>query len=290
MAFTENWSDILTTQVDADSPINETLMQSIRSDLIHIKEALGQNYTLAPDHDHDGANSALIASVGAAAVGQAQLKTATATGSLALTSSQQGSIALTGGTYSWWTASSSVVGSKHGAQYGMVFGNGNTAAGIIGLTGEVGSSSLRTFYIDERYIQASPPYSVGGNRWNHFVYVMRNSIGEILGYYEAPDPTWMHHGDELIIDKNSPLRMKIAPHPFATYWNRNPGVDGLEIALLDIRDKDFNLIKKNAKKNKRKPFTELIAGVQIDLEMTAAERGFPDIAGLTNVMKFRKVV
>ena len=57
MAFTENWSDILTTQVDADSPINETLMKSIRSDLIHIKEALGQNYTLAPDHDHDGVNS-----------------------------------------------------------------------------------------------------------------------------------------------------------------------------------------------------------------------------------------
>ena len=57
MAFTEDWADILTTQVDADSPINETLMKSIRSDLIHIKEALGQNYTLAPDHDHDGVNS-----------------------------------------------------------------------------------------------------------------------------------------------------------------------------------------------------------------------------------------
>ncbi len=98
MAFTENWSDILTTQVDADSPVNETLMQSIRSDLIFLKEYLAQNYTPVPDHNHDGVNSAFIASVGDGSVTYPKLG-----------GSQAGDVLLASADTQRWTTSTSAV-------------------------------------------------------------------------------------------------------------------------------------------------------------------------------------
>lgn len=53
----KSWTDIADFQVDADSPIDTTLMTEIRDNLIYTKEWLGHNYTAARDHDHDGLNS-----------------------------------------------------------------------------------------------------------------------------------------------------------------------------------------------------------------------------------------
>lgn len=53
----KSWADIMDTQVDADSPLDTTLMMEIRDNLIYLKEWLGHNYTAARDHDHDGLNS-----------------------------------------------------------------------------------------------------------------------------------------------------------------------------------------------------------------------------------------
>lgn len=63
-APSKNWTDILDTQIDADSPIDVTLMTEIRDDLVYLKEWLGKNYTAAIDHSHDGVNSALISTQG----------------------------------------------------------------------------------------------------------------------------------------------------------------------------------------------------------------------------------
>lgn len=51
------WVVIADSQVDADSPLDTTLMTGVRDDLIHLEEWLGKNYTAAQDHNHDGVNS-----------------------------------------------------------------------------------------------------------------------------------------------------------------------------------------------------------------------------------------
>jgi len=61
---TKNWTDIPDSAIDADSPLDTTLLTEIRDDLVHLHEWLGLNYTAAVDHNHDGINSALSASPG----------------------------------------------------------------------------------------------------------------------------------------------------------------------------------------------------------------------------------
>lgn len=53
----KNFTDIPDTAVDAESPLDTTLMTQIRDNLNHLEEWLGKNYTAAVDHDHDGINS-----------------------------------------------------------------------------------------------------------------------------------------------------------------------------------------------------------------------------------------
>lgn len=60
MAFTTTWSTIITSQTDADSPIDITLMESIRQNLIYAYEWIGQGYTPSTAHNHDGINSRTI--------------------------------------------------------------------------------------------------------------------------------------------------------------------------------------------------------------------------------------
>jgi len=57
----KNFTNIPDGDIDADSPITETLMTQIRDSLIHIEEWLGMDYTAAQNHDHDGVNSSFIA-------------------------------------------------------------------------------------------------------------------------------------------------------------------------------------------------------------------------------------
>lgn len=56
-APTYTWTTITGSQTDADSPLDTTLMDGIRKNLVHLEEWLGDSYTAAKDHDHDGANS-----------------------------------------------------------------------------------------------------------------------------------------------------------------------------------------------------------------------------------------
>lgn len=59
-APSKNWSNIADTQIDADSPLDTTLLTAIRDDLVHIKEWLGKDYAAAINHVHDGVDSAQI--------------------------------------------------------------------------------------------------------------------------------------------------------------------------------------------------------------------------------------
>ena len=59
----KNWTNIADSQVDAESPLDTTLLTSIRDDLVHLKEWLGLSYTAVQNHDHDGVNSKEVAGV-----------------------------------------------------------------------------------------------------------------------------------------------------------------------------------------------------------------------------------
>lgn len=60
MAIDVAWTAITDGQVDADSPLNQILMQAIKDDLYHLELWLGKSYTAANDHDHNGTNSAQV--------------------------------------------------------------------------------------------------------------------------------------------------------------------------------------------------------------------------------------
>jgi len=120
-------------------------------------------------------------------IGQAKLSTTTASGNVALNSGTSNSYTLTGGSYSWWTA-----GSTTGSTAGMAFGNGDVAIGLIGLSNF--DASQRTFYVDERYVQASPPYNIGNGDISLFIFLLMSKNGDIIGTSIAPDPPWAYHG------------------------------------------------------------------------------------------------
>lgn len=56
----ETFTTIALTAVDVDSPLDETLMTAIRNNIQHNYQWLGEDYTPASNHDHDGVNSALL--------------------------------------------------------------------------------------------------------------------------------------------------------------------------------------------------------------------------------------
>lgn len=74
-APSKNWSNISDSQIDADSPIDATLMAQIRDNLVNLKEWLGNSYAPAQNHDHDGINSANVL-LADASVGYGKLKVA----------------------------------------------------------------------------------------------------------------------------------------------------------------------------------------------------------------------
>lgn len=67
MAFTYSYTSIPDTDVDPDSPLTTGLMTGIVHNLVHLREWIGGSFYAgaAPDHNHDGVNSSLIAATGA---------------------------------------------------------------------------------------------------------------------------------------------------------------------------------------------------------------------------------
>ena len=121
------------------------------------------------------------------AIHRAQLSTATASGSLSLTGLENYYYTLTGGIYSWWTPSGA------GSEIVIPGAYGASGQGII--TVYASTNGDGTFYIQENYINSSPPYNFG----EAFVYVASDKQGKIVGISAALDPTWAHHGPHSIV-------------------------------------------------------------------------------------------
>ena len=72
-APSKTFATIADAAVDADSPLDATLMTGLRDSLIHLEEWLGMSYTAAQNHDHDGVNSAFVTSVADGAITPAKI-------------------------------------------------------------------------------------------------------------------------------------------------------------------------------------------------------------------------
>lgn len=182
-APTKSFTVIADAAIDPDSPLDTTLMTALRDNDLHLEEWLGMSYTAAQDHDHDGTNSKSVV-LANASVAQAKLKTTTAANSTSIGAGLASSIALTGGSWSMFTFSADTASAGNI----MGFGNGNTAAGTCGYKNT--DSVSKSAYVDERLIQASPPYNNGPL----FIYALMRSNGTIHSVSVGPDPIWAYHG------------------------------------------------------------------------------------------------
>ena len=131
------------------------------------------------------------------AIHRAQLSTATASGSIGTgTSGWNGTYTLSGGNYSWATPSASNYNNTNpDLDTFVVFGAPGQGQGVLGVAVYGGGSVDLTFYIQENYINSSPPYNFG----EAFVYVAYDKDGKIVGISAALDPTWAHHGPHSIV-------------------------------------------------------------------------------------------
>ena len=69
MALTSTFTTIAAGQTDADSPLDETLMDAMRQDIDVLYEWMGgPTFTPATSHDHDGVNSKLLSGAGGASL------------------------------------------------------------------------------------------------------------------------------------------------------------------------------------------------------------------------------
>jgi len=277
--------------VDSDSPLNETLMTYIRQNLIHLEEWLGASYTAAQDHDHDGTNSKKVVGVGTDAVDQAAIaNSAVGQGELKTTSGAVGGLTgnytLPGGLYGFYPQFNSSVGATtHDAQIALNYttGTGNYITNIYLDRGGAGS-----VYARQAYIQASPPYMIGTRHWEHFLFLLRKTDGEIVGGYEAPDPPWAYNGP-MWNPKDSPERIAIVPHPFGDYILKNPQDDGLEIVLVDLNEINIEQWQSDCAKKKKFGILDNLKGVispPLDNKNSIVIDG--EITGFTDIVHIKK--
>jgi len=194
------FTTVADSELDPESPLNTNLANAFYKNPLAIVEgdATASSYRVqtAALEQASGSEAVTQACMRASSVGQAEIKTATASSSVNIVNGSTGSLTLTGGTYSMYTCSSTSSSARDGIQ----FGAGNTAAGVLGLGNDSGSNE--TFYVDERYIQSSPPYGdpETNDHWHLFVY-LKIKDKKIIAACVAPDATWHNNGPTCIHGK-----------------------------------------------------------------------------------------
>jgi hypothetical protein len=145
------------------------------------------------------------------AIHRAQLSTATASGSVHIGSYGVATYGLAGGNFSIYTLSASNIANAVDNQTSnwITLSAPGSAPGVLGFGNAEaynGSNYGITVYVQENYINSSPPYNFG----EAFVYVAYDDQGKIVGISAALDPTWAHHGPHSIV----PTHRSEAGKPF----------------------------------------------------------------------------
>lgn len=220
MAFTA----ITPGQVDADSPVDSVLMGLLRTNLDDHETRIDAAFTLSSPVPQGGLDTALQSGT--------------------IQSASVSTIVLSGGSYHFLmggggTNASSTLQLEQPETVNSVFAIGDTS-GVVYRFRVVSNAGFQSQWAT-RYIQASPPYKLGGVEWNHFFFILRSKVsGDVIATCESPDPCW-HNNGRLDLPKDHPDKIAAVPHPFADYWQKDPAADGLEIVLLDMRSQNLGL-------------------------------------------------
>ena len=252
-APSKNFTSIADGVVDADSPLDTTLVSNLRDNDIHLEEWLGKNYTAAVDHDHDDVNSKAVASVADAAISQAKLKTVL-TGEV-YSNPGPSNLTLPGGTYGFYPQVKANAAANNVGRIGAGIIN-TTYATIINLDSGGGGGGEK-MYAQQRYVSASPPHMLGARTWGHFLFLLRHiGTGIVAAGYHAADPPWEYNG-KVWLPKGHVDRIAEIPHPFADYWDKDPATDGLEVVLVDLIGIDVDKWLDDNLKNGKSIFDDL---------------------------------
>lgn len=229
-----------------------------------------------------GAPEIVQAAMGAASIGQAELKSTT--GEVSTSSSSLVDLTLPGGEYGF-----SPQLKETGDGLFAHLASGPSELGTTYVTNiALARNTSGTAYAQQRYIQTSPPYKIGDMLWGHFLFVLRNiATGEIIASYQAEDPPWAYNGNPNY-GKDDVRRIQEVPHPFADYWIKNPSIDGLEIVLLDLREFDMAKFKSDSAKINKSPLENMEGNIIISpTKKPLAAIGIPEIIGFTDKVVFR---
>ena len=181
------YTAITSGQRDAESPIDVTLIGLMIDNPVAITEKAAGAPVLANSY-------AVEAMLAAASVSQGKLKTTT--GTFSTTGAYPQTVTLASGSYGFYP---NVQSSGPGANYKMTM-VGDSATGIALASGAYnsimtyGTVSGQTMLVQERYIQASPPYDLGDGKIPLFVFAVMNSDGTIHSTYIAPEAPWHNNG------------------------------------------------------------------------------------------------
>ena len=261
-----------TAEVDADSPLNETFFTKMKDNF----DALdGQQITNGNDHNHSGGDGATIGTDG---VVRGSLKTAMGE---VTTSAAPFNLALPGGEYGFYPQSKHVGGGNHSAEINITLYVGSYTS-YVSISSNSGTAAFQ-----QRYLQASPPYKIGGKKWDHFLYMLVNMQGDVIAAYEAEDPPYAYNGPSHNA-KDSIERIQAVPHPFANYHDKDPAIDGLEIVLVDLRGHDIKKWKADNTKKGRGIIEDLGHINKKGKIVTPLELGIGNIQGFTDKIKIRK--
>lgn len=227
MSITTAWTTIATTQTDANSPLDQTLFDSIRGNGYHNYDWIGLSYTPADNHNHNGTNSAQVHAGGLY----------TSTSEVAAADGAAANVYPTNTAYAFYPqfrtdSSGNVSASLLDTLAGATLGSSSKLA--VYLNPEAVLGATKYLYARFTYVAASPPYSFGGvDDWGEFLFLRRNaSDGTIISSSTAPDPVW--EGPHSPLPKGHPARIAQIPHPFADFHAAKLP-EGEEIVLVDLR-------------------------------------------------------
>lgn len=272
-------------EVDADSPLTETFFTKMKDNFDALDAVDVTNGDL---HDHSGGDGADIS--------KASLKDAAGEISelISNSSTEEINTVLPGGTHGFMPRIRSLQASRLnfiGFSYDNNQTNGTflptSYTDVTGLIQNPSGDNV-TVFMQQFYIQASPPYKIGKEEWGHFLFLLLDiTTGEIKSAYEAEDPPWAYNGPSYN-KKDSIERILAVPHPFKLYWDRDPAIDGFEIVLVDLRDHNTKLWKSNNSKKGKGILEDLGAINKKGKIIKPQELGIENIQGFTDRVKIRK--
>ena len=141
-----------------------------------------------------GAPSIVQAAMGAASIGQAELKTTTSENT---TTSTASNVTLAGGEYSFLLSVKISTSSWNAVGYGgTTGGNPSTAVTTYATIMTFGSTNAAaTASIQHRHVDASPPYDLGDGLVPLFVFLsIDKATGKIVGTSTSIDGPWHNNG------------------------------------------------------------------------------------------------